>query len=82
METGYRKGSTNAYRTFIILQPFFISERLRSHFKWTLQKDPTRSVMTSACTAWEFAADTHLMELQQLQKVSPYYWQNSKEHSD
>jgi hypothetical protein len=38
--------------------------------------------MTSACTAWEFAADTHLMELQQLQKVSPYYWQNSKEHSD
>jgi hypothetical protein len=58
--------TTKAYRTFIGLYSLFKSERLSIHFKLTLHKALNTSVMTCACPAWEFAADTHLMKLQRL----------------
>jgi hypothetical protein len=34
---------------------------------YTLYRALIRSVMTYACSTWEYAADTHLMKLQRLQ---------------
>jgi hypothetical protein len=45
----------------------FKSERLNANIKLTLHKALIRSVMTYACPAWEFAAHTHLINLQCLQ---------------
>jgi hypothetical protein len=56
-----------ALRTFIRLYSLFKSERLSANIKLTLHKALTRSVMTYASPAWEFAADTHLMKSQRLQ---------------
>jgi hypothetical protein len=52
----------NAFRTFIRVYSPFRSERLSANIKLTLHKALIRSVMTYACPAWEFAADTHLFE--------------------
>jgi hypothetical protein len=59
--------ATKAYRTFIRLYSLFKSHRLSAKSKLTLHKALIRSIMTYACPAWEFAADTHLMKLQRLQ---------------
>jgi hypothetical protein len=56
-----------AFRTFIRIYSLFIGERLSANIKFTLHKAVIRSVMTYACPAWEFAADTHLMKFQRLQ---------------
>jgi hypothetical protein len=63
IETVARK----AYRTSIRLYSLFKSDRLSTNSKLTLHKALIRSIMTYACPAWEFAADTHLMKLQRLQ---------------
>jgi hypothetical protein len=40
---------------------------LSANIKLTPHKALIRSVLTYACPAWDFAADTHLLELQRLQ---------------
>jgi hypothetical protein len=57
----------NAFRTFIRVYSLLKSERLSTNIKLTLHKALITSVMTYACPAWEFAADTHLFKLQRLQ---------------
>jgi hypothetical protein len=56
-----------AFRTLIRLYSLFKSERLSANAKLTIHKVLIRSVMTYACLAWEFAAETHLLKLQRLQ---------------
>jgi hypothetical protein len=56
-----------AFRTFIRIYSLFKSERLNANIKLTLHEALTRSVMTYACPAWEFAAECHLLKLQRLQ---------------
>jgi hypothetical protein len=63
IETNEAKAS----RTFIRLYSLFKSERLSVNIKLTLHKELIRSVMTYACLAWEFAAETCLMKLKRLQ---------------
>jgi hypothetical protein len=58
---------TKAFRTFIRLYSLFKSERLNANIKLTLLKAVIRFVMTYACPAWEFAAESHLLKLQRLQ---------------
>jgi hypothetical protein len=57
-----------AFRTFIRIYSLFKSKRLSANIKLTLHKAIIRSVLTYACPAWEFAADTHLLILIRLQK--------------
>jgi hypothetical protein len=45
----------------------FKSKRLNANIKQTLLKALIRSVMTYACPAWEFVAESHLLKLQRLQ---------------
>jgi hypothetical protein len=59
--------TTKAYITFMRLHSLFKSDGLSTNSKLTLHKALIRSIMTCACPSWEFAADTHLMELQRLQ---------------
>jgi hypothetical protein len=56
-----------ALRTFIRLYSLFKSGRVSANIKLTLDKALIRSVMTYACSAWEFAAETPLSKLQRLQ---------------
>jgi hypothetical protein len=56
-----------AFRAFITVYSLFKSEPLSANIKLTLYKAQIRSIMTYDCSAWEFAADTHLMKLQRLQ---------------
>jgi hypothetical protein len=63
--------AAKAFRIFIKVYSIFRSERLSANIKLPLHK-ALRSVMTYACPAWEFPADTHLIKLQRLQnKVLP-----------
>jgi hypothetical protein len=62
-----------AFRTFIRIYSLFKIERLSANIELTPHKALIRSVLTYACPAWEFAADTHLLKLQRLQnKVIVY----------
>jgi hypothetical protein len=56
-----------AFSTFIRPYSPFKSEWLNAYIKLTLHKALIRSVMTYACPAWEFAAESHLLKLQRLQ---------------
>jgi hypothetical protein len=56
-----------AFRTFIRIYSLFKSERLSANIKLTLHKALIKSVLTYACPAWDFAADSHLLKLQRLQ---------------
>jgi hypothetical protein len=56
-----------ALRTFIRIYSLFKSERLSTNIKLTLHIALIRSVMTYACHAWEFVAESHLLKLQRLQ---------------
>jgi hypothetical protein len=56
-----------AFRTFIRIHSLFKSERLSANIKLTLHKALIRSVITYACPAWEFEAESHLLKLQRLQ---------------
>jgi hypothetical protein len=58
---------TKAFRIFIKVYALFKSERLSINIKLTLHKALIRSVMTQACSVWEFAADTLLIKLQRLE---------------
>jgi hypothetical protein len=57
------KIETKSLRTFIRLYSLFKSERLNAKIKLTLHKALIRSVMTYACPAWEFAAETYILKL-------------------
>jgi hypothetical protein len=59
---------TNAFRTFIRAHFLFKSEYLSDNIKLTLYKALIRSITIYASPAWEFAANTHLLKLQGLQK--------------
>jgi hypothetical protein len=54
------------FRRFIRVYSLFKSERLSDDIKLTLHDELIRSVMTYACPACEFAADSHLLKLQRL----------------
>jgi hypothetical protein len=56
-----------AFKTFIRIHLLFQSERLSTDIKLTLHKVLIRSVMTYACPAWEFVADTYLLKWRRLQ---------------
>jgi hypothetical protein len=56
-----------AFRTFIRIYSLFKIERLSANIKLILHKALIRSVMTYACPAWEFEAESHLLKLQRLQ---------------
>jgi hypothetical protein len=56
-----------AFRAFIRTYYLFKSERLTANIKLTLHNALIRSIRTYGCPAWEFAADTHLLQLQLLQ---------------
>jgi hypothetical protein len=56
-----------AFRTFIRVYSLFKIERLNTNINLALHEALIRSVMTYASPACEFAADTHLMNLQRLQ---------------
>jgi hypothetical protein len=56
-----------AFRTFIRLYSLFKCERLKAKIELTLMKALVVSVMTYACPALEFAAESHLLKLQRLQ---------------
>jgi hypothetical protein len=56
-----------AFRKFIRIYSIFKSERLSANIKLILHKALIRCVMTYACPAWEFAAESPLMKLQRLQ---------------
>jgi hypothetical protein len=56
-----------AFRTFIRIYSLFKSERFSTNINLTLHKALIRSLMTYACPAWEFAAESHLLKLQRLQ---------------
>jgi hypothetical protein len=58
---------TSSFRTFIKIYSLFKSERLSANIKLTLHETLIKSVMTYACPAWEFGADTHLLKLKHLQ---------------
>jgi hypothetical protein len=53
-------------RTFIRIYSLLKSEHLNANIKITLHEAPIRTVMTYACSAWELAADTHLLKFQRL----------------
>jgi hypothetical protein len=52
---------SKAFTTLIIVYALFKSERLSNNIKLTLHRALIRSVMTQACSVWEIAADTHLI---------------------
>jgi hypothetical protein len=55
------------FRTLVRVYYLFKSERLNAKIKLILHKALIKSVMTYACPAWEFAANTQLLKLQCLQ---------------
>jgi hypothetical protein len=56
-----------AFRIFIRVYSLLKSERLSDNIKLTLHKDVISCVMIYVSSAWESAADTHLITLQRLQ---------------
>jgi len=58
---------TKALRIFLSIYPILKSERLSVHAKLIMYKALISSILTYACPAWEFAADSYLSKLQQLQ---------------
>jgi hypothetical protein len=55
------------FSTFVRVYSIFKSELLSANIKLTLHKAPITSIMSYACRAWEFGADTRLLKLQRLQ---------------
>jgi hypothetical protein len=58
---------TKTFRTFIRIYSLFKIKRLSANIKLILHKTLIISVMTYACPAWEFVAESHLLKLQRLQ---------------
>jgi hypothetical protein len=59
--------ATKAFRTFVSIYFLVKSERLSAKTKLNLYKALIRSKIPYACPTWEFAVDSHLLELQRLQ---------------
>jgi hypothetical protein len=59
--------TAKALGTYIRTYSLFKSKRWSANIKLILYRALIRSIMTYACPTWEFAADTHLLELQGLQ---------------
>jgi hypothetical protein len=71
-----------AFRTFIRFYSLFKSERLSANIKLTLHLALIRLIMTYACAAWEFAADTLIFEIAAPAKQgSPHHWKFPKVHT-
>jgi hypothetical protein len=70
-----------AFRAFITTYSLFKIKRLNTNIKLTLHKALIRSVMTYACTAWEFAAITHLLKFQCLQNKVIRTFENFSRHT-
>jgi hypothetical protein len=58
---------TKALQIFISIYILLKSEFLNVSTKLTLFKALIRSVMTSACPAWEFVAESYILKLRHLQ---------------
>jgi hypothetical protein len=56
-----------AFKTFIAVYSLFKSERLRANIKLIIHNPLIRTIMTYACSSWEFEAENHLLKLQRLQ---------------
>jgi hypothetical protein len=61
------KTAAKAWGTYIRTYSIFKSKHLRDHIKLIMCRALIKSIMTYACSTWEFSADTHLMKLQRLQ---------------
>jgi hypothetical protein len=59
--------AAKAVRTYARTHSLFKSGRLITSIILTLYKSLIRSVMTYACSTWEYAADPYLLKLQSLQ---------------
>jgi hypothetical protein len=69
------------FRAFIRVYSLFKSERLSANIKLTIHKALIRSVMTYACFAWEFVADTHLKIAAPAKQGSLHHWKFLKVHT-
>jgi hypothetical protein len=63
---------TKAFRAFITTYSLFKNKRLSINIKLTLHKALIRSVMTYACPAWEFVANTHVKIVAPAKQGSPH----------
>jgi hypothetical protein len=61
-----------AFRMFIRVYSLFKIDRLSANIKMTLYESLIRSVMSYACPAWEFGADTHLIKLKVLRTIGNF----------
>jgi hypothetical protein len=59
--------AAQALRMYMRTYSLFKSGRLSTNIKLTIYKAHIRSVMTSACPTWYYAADAHLLKSQRLQ---------------
>jgi hypothetical protein len=59
--------AAKALRIFLSIYPFLKSERLGVGTQLTLYKAMISPILTYACHAWEFEADSYLLKLQRLQ---------------
>jgi hypothetical protein len=67
------------FRLCIIIYSLFKSERLSTNIKLTLHKALIMEIMTYACPAWEFAADSHLTKIAvPAKQSSPHHWKFSR----
>jgi hypothetical protein len=56
----------NAFGVFTAVHYLFSNKRLINHMKLTLHKAFITPILSYACSAWEFSADTHLLKLLRL----------------
>jgi hypothetical protein len=67
--------ATKALLIFFSIYPILKSERLSVGAKLITYKELIRSMLTYACPAWKFAAESCLLKLQRLKKQSlPHHW--------
>jgi hypothetical protein len=59
--------TAKALGTYIRTYSLFKSKRLSANVKLILYRALIISIMTHACSTWDFAADTHLLKLQHQQ---------------
>jgi hypothetical protein len=74
MEITYRNDHCQGPMYIFCIYPILKSECLSVITKLTLYKVLIGSVLTYACPAWEFSAESHLLKLQCLQNSSPHHW--------
>jgi hypothetical protein len=67
MEFAQEMIEAKAFRTFIRVYSLRKSDQLSTNIELNLHKPFISVVMTSACSAWRFATDTHVIQFQSLQ---------------